>query len=79
MNLWTLKKGEAGQVTQLSESLSEDFKLRLVDLGIHVGETLQCVQAPGFGAPRSYLVNNTVYSLDKEISEQIQISKLGEA
>jgi ferrous iron transport protein A len=44
-----------------------------MEFGFHPGETVSCLLKPGLGAPHVYRVSNTVYSLDKDISDAVFI------
>jgi Fe2+ transport system protein FeoA len=44
-----------------------------MEFGFYPGETVSCLQSPGFGAPKVYRVNNTIYSLDDEIADHILV------
>lgn len=66
--LWALREGEEGVVEGFDESISEAYRVRLMEFGFHPGETVSCLLTPGLGAPHVYRVSNTVYSLDEAIS-----------
>lgn len=72
-SLWSLKAGERGQITGFDSALTESYRIRLMELGFHPGEIVSCLQAPAFGAPRTYRVANTVFSLDDEVAEHVNI------
>jgi len=71
-----LVEGGEGVVVGFEESLSEAYRVRLMEFGFHPGETVSCLLTPGLGAPHVYRVSNTVYSLDKEISSAVFIRVL---
>lgn len=73
MTLWQLKRGTNATVTNFQQGLSENYRVRLSELGFHPGESITCVLSPGFGAPKLYRVNNTVYSLDDSIASLIDV------
>jgi Fe2+ transport system protein FeoA len=68
-----LCEGEEGVVVDFDGDLSEAYRIRLMEFGFHPGETVSCLLKPGFGAPHVYRVSNTVYSLDKDISDAVFI------
>ena len=68
-----LCEGEEGVVVDFDDVLSEAYRIRLMEFGFHPGETVSCLVKPGLGAPHVYRVSNTVYSLDKDISDAVMI------
>ena len=76
-SLWTLKAGDRGRITDIDNFLSEHYRVRLMELGFHPGEVVQCVQSPGLGAPRAFRVSNTVFSLDDEVATHIKVEPVG--
>ena len=72
-SLWALKAGDRGQITGFDAALTENYRIRLMELGFHPGETVSCLQAPAFGAPKVYRVANTVFSLDNEVADHITV------
>jgi len=72
-SLWTLKAGDRGRIAGYDDAILQHYRVRLMELGFHVGELVQCVQAPGLGAPRAYRVSNTVFSLDDEVATHILV------
>jgi Fe2+ transport system protein FeoA len=70
-SLWDLPQGQKCRVQGFREDMDENYGLRLRELGFHPGETVTCVMASSFGAPRLYRVHNTVYSLDDRIARLI--------
>ena len=71
MTLWNLTQGQSAAISHFGENLSETYRTRLTELGFHPGETISCMLATKLGAPKLYLVNNAVYSLDNIIASQI--------
>jgi Fe2+ transport system protein FeoA len=71
--LWDLMQGQACLVQGFSQALDENYRVRLMELGFHPGETVTCVQAPRLGAPKLYLVHNTIYSLDDRIATMVDV------
>jgi len=76
-SLWSLKAGGRGQIVGYGESLAENYRIRLMELGFHRGEVITCLQAPAFGAPKVYRVANTIFSLDDEVAAHIEIKTVG--
>ena len=69
--LWDMRKGESRTVQGFESELDESYSLRLMELGFHPGESVTCMQTPSMGAPRLYLVHNTIYSLDDHIARLV--------
>lgn len=76
-SLWALKAGDRGQITGFDSALMDSYRIRLMELGFHPGETVFCLQAPAFGAPKIYRVANTVFSLDDEVADHITVETAG--
>jgi Fe2+ transport system protein FeoA len=73
-SLWSLQAGQRGQITGFDDALASGYRVRLMELGFHPGETVSCMQALAFGAPKVYRVSNTIFSLDDEVASHIQVS-----
>ncbi len=73
VSLWTLARGESGAIDHFDECLPEAYRLRLLELGFHPGESVRCVQAPALGAPRVYQVANVTFSLDDDIAGCVHV------
>jgi len=76
-SLWTMKAGEACEIVEYDGTLAERYKVRLMEFGFHPGETVTCLQAPAFGAPKVYRVSNTVFSLDDEVASHVLVKPCG--
>lgn len=75
-NLWNLKVNGAARIQKISDTLDEKYRQRLADLGIIVGEEIQCMRKTPFGGPRVFQIQQTLFSFDREISESIFIEAL---
>jgi len=73
LSLWTPKAGERCEILGYDEILPEKYRTRMMEFGFHPGETVACVQAVAFGAPKVYRVSNTIFSLDEEVADHIQV------
>ncbi|WOJ95360.1 FeoA family protein [Congregibacter brevis] len=73
VTLWTLTKGQSGAIDGFDETLQDEYRIRLMELGFHPGEMVSCLQAPALGAPKVYRVANTVFSLDDEVASHVQV------
>jgi len=76
-SLWTMKAGEACEIVDYDGALAEPYKVRLMEFGFYPGETVTCLQAPAFGAPKVYRVNNTVFSLDDDVASHVLVKARG--
>ena len=72
-SLWSLRAGERCRITGFDSTLADSYRIRLMELGFHPGETVTCLQAPAFGAPKMYRVANTMFSLDDEVADHISV------
>jgi Fe2+ transport system protein FeoA len=73
LNLWSLKSGERCEILGYDNALDEKYRIRLMEFGFHPGETVSCLHAVAFGAPKVYRVSNTVYSLDDEVASHVLV------
>jgi len=72
-NLWSLKSGDRCEILGYDNALDEKYRIRLMEFGFHPGETVSCLHAVAFGAPKVYRVSNTVYSLDDEVASHVLV------
>ncbi len=72
-NLWSLKSGDSCEILGYDDALDEKYRVRLMEFGFHPGESVSCLQALAFGAPKVYRVSNTVYSLDDEVASHVLV------
>ncbi|EAQ96967.2 FeoA family protein [Congregibacter litoralis] len=73
VSLWMLTRGQRGAIDSFDEALQDEYRIRLMELGFHPGETVSCLQAPALGAPKVYRVANTVFSLDDEVAGYVRV------
>jgi Fe2+ transport system protein FeoA len=73
LNLWSLKSGDHCEILGYDNALDEKYRIRLMEFGFHPGETVSCLHAVAFGAPKVYRVSNTVYSLDDEVASHVLV------
>ena len=71
--LWSLRGGDRCEILDFDGALAEQYRIRLMELGFHPGESVICLQSPSFGAPKVYRVSNTVFSLDEEVAAHVQV------
>ena len=72
-SLWSLKAGERCEILGYDHALADNYRTRMMEFGFHPGETVSCVQALAFGAPKVYRVSNTIFSLDEEVASHIEV------
>jgi len=72
-SLWSLKSGDRCEILGYANGLDEKYRIRLMEFGFHPGESVSCLQALAFGAPKVYRVSNTVYSLDDEVATHVLV------
>ena len=72
-SLWSLKEGEAGVLSSYGPDLAGPWLRRLREVGFAPGETITCVTAPRFGAPRVYRVGTTFFSVEDQIARHLLI------
>ncbi len=73
--LWSLVRGERCTILGYTDSLADPYRIRLMEFGFHVGESVTCLQSPALGAPKVYRVSSTVYSLDDEIASCVLVER----
>lgn len=73
MNLWDLKKNATATISGLAESIPENYRRRLSELGFHMDEHVLCVHQTFASGPRLYQVGNCVYSLESDIARSIVV------
>ena len=71
--LWDLSAGETARISGYDNTLADNYRIRLMELGFHVNEQVTCVQSPSLGAPKVFRVSNTVFSLDDEVASHILV------
>ncbi|MCB1853268.1 MAG: ferrous iron transport protein A [Halieaceae bacterium] len=76
--LWSLKAGQRCEILGFDQALADNYRTRMMEFGFHPGETVSCVQALAFGAPKVYRVSNTIFSLDEEVAAHLQVRLLAD-
>lgn len=72
-SLWSLQRGQCGVIAHFDDRLSDQYRVRLMEMGFHPGEEVSCVQSPALGAPKVFRVSNTLFSLDDEVADLIRL------
>ena len=79
-SLWDLPLHSTAHLVGFSATLQHRYQGRLQEFGFHTGEEISCLHQPGFGAPRVFRVSNATFSLDREVAEQVLVTRpAGEA
>ena len=74
MTLWHLPRSRKARVIGTAHSsFSLLIGLRLEELGFRQGGEVTCLRKTPFGSPRIYLVGDSVFSLARDVAEQIEI------
>ena len=73
VSLWSLKAGDHCEILGYDDALDDKYRIRLMEFGFHPGESVSCVQALAFGAPKVYRVSNTIFSLDDEVATHVRV------
>lgn len=76
LSLWSLKAGQRCEILGFGPALADSYRIRMMEFGFHPGESVSCVHAVAFGAPKVYRVSNTIYSLDEEVAGHIRVRLL---
>lgn len=71
--LWSLKSGDHCEILGYDDALPEKYRIRLMEFGFHPGEAVSCVRSLAFGAPKVYRVSNSIFSLDDEVANNVQV------
>jgi len=77
LSLWSLKAGDQCEILGYDDALAENYRIRMMEFGFHPGESVSCLQAVAFGAPKVYRVSNTIFSLDEEVADHIYVRLVG--
>jgi len=70
-SLWQMARGNRCVVTGFDNSIKENIRTRLEELGFRKGAVITCSMAPKLGAPKLYKVANSVYSLEKNLAQLV--------
>ncbi|MEZ4871708.1 MAG: FeoA family protein [Bdellovibrionales bacterium] len=73
INLWTLEPNKSAVIRSIEAGVPESILHRLKELGFSAGHPVICLMQPSFGAPRVYQINQSVYSLDQDIAQCVQV------
>ncbi|MFW8591904.1 FeoA family protein [Glaciecola sp. 2405UD65-10] len=73
MTLWELSNKQQARVEKLHPDLAEGLQIRLSEMGFAAGEELTCMKRSPFSGPIVVQVQDCVYSLDKQLAQNIFI------
>lgn len=74
MTLWDLSKNTQASVKELHPELQQQLKVRLAEMGFCTGELLTCMKRSPFNGPLVVQIQDCVYSLDKQLAQQIYVN-----
>jgi Fe2+ transport system protein FeoA len=73
VTLWHLPRSRKARVIGTAPRLAHAYRLRLEELGFRKGGEVTCLRKTPFGSPRIYLVGDSVFSIARDVAEQIEI------
>jgi ferrous iron transport protein A len=74
MTIWDLPKKGQGQIIGLTSSVSPSLSQRLQEMGFVEGQMIKCMKRTPFKGPMVIQVQDCIYSVDKDLAEQIRIA-----
>jgi ferrous iron transport protein A len=74
MTLWDLPASGGAVLQGYIQSAPDKYRERMEELGFVIGQSVSCLRITPFGGPRVYSVGGSIYSLDRELAEQMMIS-----
>ncbi len=75
MTLWDLPKKQLATVTGIAEDVTENVKLRLLEMGVEEGRDVQCVRRGPLNGPIVMQLGGCVFALEEAIAQKISIRK----
>jgi Fe2+ transport system protein FeoA len=69
--LETLPIDHEATIRDFDPALSEEFKLRLRELGFREGAQVKCIRKTPLGGPRIFLIGGAVFSIDSLLAKSI--------
>lgn len=73
--LWDLKVNESARVDGFVAGLEPLYEKRLCDLGLELGTQVICVRVAPFGGPKTYRIEDSIFSFDAELAAHVSVSK----
>ncbi len=74
-SLWELKQNGSAIFSHFSNELSDEYRLRLREIGLDGPVEVVCLKHTPFEGPRLYQICDGVFSLDHEIASQLFVQK----
>lgn len=73
MSLWELKKGTRSSIVGYAPHSSASLIQRLTDLGFTQDTNVSCLKRSFFNGPMVVQIQDSVYTLDKELASMVLI------
>lgn len=70
-----LASGSQATILAFSETISENTKQRLRDLGLHINREIRCLRHLPFRGPLSIAIDGLVLAIESDVAQQIIISE----
>ena len=77
-NLYQLKPGALAEIVELEQSIPQQQRRRLIDLGFLPGTKIQTEIDNPFGGIKAYMIRGTLVSLRSDQSKKIKIEIIDE-
>lgn len=71
MKLWDVRPSKKVKIKGFDPLMTADIQNRLVDLGFCKNAVVECVRHTQFSGPRVFLVNQTLFALEKALAELV--------
>jgi len=78
MKLWDAQPAQKMKVIGYDSSLEEQVLQRLKDLGFVEQALVECVRHTQFSGPRVFLINQTLFALEKSLAVMVNVEPLVE-
>ncbi|WP_395339726.1 FeoA family protein [Ningiella sp. W23] len=73
MTIWDLPKRATATITGLHQTIDVSLGQRLQEMGFTQGQLVTCMKRTPFSGPLVIQVQDCVYSVDRELAEQVHI------
>ena len=73
LNLWDLPASTSATVAAFEDTLPKDYCLRLTELGLGIGETVECLRHVPLRGPRVYRIGDSVFSIAEDVARGVMI------
>ncbi len=71
--LWNLPEARTAMIVTVESNLDPRHKQRMSELGLRPGELIRSQQHIIFGGPRLFQVAGSIFSIAREIADQVQV------